>query len=185
MEANPFAPPKAVVADDASISGPQAHFFAVSVLKLVVMSVGTLGLYQIYWFYKHWAMIKERSEPHITPWARALFGIFWCYSCFDFIRKEERQLDIEPTLHAGLLAFGWIGLELASQLPGPYYLCSLLAPLLLIPVQVHVNQINMLAAPGHDRNARFTVWNWLALIGTGIIIGFVMLGLAQVAVKVE
>jgi hypothetical protein len=119
MEANPFAPPKAVVADEASISDTQTRFFALSILKLVVMSVCTLGLYQVYWFYKHWAKIKERSEPHITPWARALFGIFWCYSCFNFIRKEERQLDIEPTLSVGPLAFGWIGLELASQCPDP------------------------------------------------------------------
>jgi hypothetical protein len=179
MEANPFAPPKAVVADEAQIGDTQVHFFAVSVQKLIVMSVCTLGLYQIYWFYKHWVLIKERSEPHITPWARALFGIFWCYSCFDFIRKDERQVDIEPTLSAGLLAFGWIGLELASQLPGRYFLCSFLAPLLLIPVQAHVNQINALVAPDHDRNARYTAWNLLAVVVNAIFIGLVVLGLAR------
>jgi hypothetical protein len=179
MDANPFAPPKAVVADEASINDTQLHFFSVSILKLIVMSVCTLGLYQVYWFYKHWVLIKERSEPHITPWARALFGIFWCYSCFNFIRNDERQVDIEPTLPAGFLAFGWIALELASRLPGPYYLCSLLAPILLIPVQVHVNQINALTAPDHDRNARFSAWNWLAVVVAGVFIGLIMLGLAQ------
>jgi hypothetical protein len=178
MEANPFAPPKAVVADEPSISDTDAHFFAVSILKLTVMSVCTLGFYQVYWFYKHWVLIKERSEPHITPWARALFGIFWCYSCFDFIRKEEQQLDIEPTLSAGPLAFGWICLELSSRLPGPYYLCSFLAPLLLIPVQMHVNQINARVSPDHDRNARFSAWNWLAVVVAGIFIGLVVLGSA-------
>ena len=71
MEENVYAPPKAPVADVASIrSNREVHFFAVSPVKLVALSVCTLGIYQIYWFYKHWVLIKEHSEPHIVPWAR-------------------------------------------------------------------------------------------------------------------
>src|SRR5258708_10979613 len=139
MEENFYAPPTAVVADVASIKGDvEVRFFAVSPVKLVVLSVCTLGLYQIYWFYKHWALIKERSEPHIIPWGRAFFGIFWCYSCFEFIREDGRRLDVEPALPAGPLAIGWIATSLASRFPEPYFLIAFLSSLLLVPVQRHV-----------------------------------------------
>jgi hypothetical protein len=180
MEENVYAPPKAVVADVApNTSNIELHFFAVSPVKLVALSVCTLGLYQIYWFYKHWVLIKEHSEPHIVPWARAFFGVFWCYSCFEFIRNDERHLNIEPTLPAGPLAIAFIALSLTWRLPEPYYLIGFLTPLLLVPVQVHANRVNALVAPGHDENTHFSVWNWLTVVVGGIFIGLIMLGLAQ------
>jgi hypothetical protein len=117
MEENIYAPPKAVVADAGWIKNDvDVRFFAVSPVKLVVLSVCTLGLYQIYWFYKHWVLIKRRSEPLIIPWARAFFGFFWCYSCFEFIRNDERRLGVEPTLPSGPLAIGWIAVSLSRPI---------------------------------------------------------------------
>jgi hypothetical protein len=180
MEENVYAPPKAVLTDVGSVNNNIAvRFFAVSPVKLVVLSTCTLGLYQIYWFYKNWVLIKEHSEPDITPWARALFGFFWCYSCFEFIRNDERRLDLEPTLPAGPLAVGWIAASLTWRLPEMYSLITFLAPLLLIPAQRHVNRINGLVAPDHDTNTRFSAWNWLAVTAGGIFIALIALGLAR------
>jgi hypothetical protein len=153
--------------------------FSVSPFKLVVLSLCTLGIYQIYWFYKHWVLIKERSEPDIIPWARAFFGFFWCYSCFEFIRKDERDLSVEPTLLAGPLATGWIVVSLAWRLPEPYWLITYLAPLLLVPAQRHINHINLLVAPDHDKNTRFSGWNWLAVILGVVFLGLTILGIAE------
>ena len=36
-------------------------YFPVSNTKLVLLSVCTLGLYEFYWFYKNWALVKERE----------------------------------------------------------------------------------------------------------------------------
>jgi hypothetical protein len=182
MEENLYAPPAAVVADYAPLTrDDDLRFFAVSPLKLVVLSTCTLGLYQIYWFYKHWVLIKARSEPLIIPWARAFFGFFWCYSCFEFIRREERRLGVESPLSAGPLTIGWIVISLTSRLPPPYVLFMFLAPLLLAHVQRHINHINELVAPDHDRNTRFSAWNWLAVVVGGIFIGLIILGLAAPA----
>jgi hypothetical protein len=180
MEENLYAPPKAAVSDGVSgAHDADLHFFAVSPVKMVVLSVCTLGIYQIYWFYKHWVLIRERSEPLIVPWARAFFGIFWCYSCFEFIREDERRLGVEPTLAAGPLAIGWIGTSLAWRLPEPYFLLGFLSPLLLVPAQQHINRINALVAPDHDKNSRFSAWNWLAVVIGAIFLGLVLLGLTQ------
>jgi hypothetical protein len=180
MEENVYAPPKAVVADVVS-GGISAgtRFFAVSPFKLVVLSTCTLGLYQIYWFYKQWVSIKEHSEPHIIPWGRALFGIFWCYSCFECVRKDEQHFRIEPTLAAGPLAVGWIAATLTWRLPEPYFLIGFLTPLMLIPVQQHINRINALAAPEHDGNSRFGAWNWVAVVAGGLFAALVVLGATQ------
>src|SRR6266571_6685632 len=41
-------------ANNTETTKPQASFFVVSPAKLAIMSVATLGLYQIYWFYRNW-----------------------------------------------------------------------------------------------------------------------------------
>jgi len=77
------------------------------------------------------------------------------------------------------LAAIWIAASLTWRLPEPYFLIGFLAPLLPVPVQQHVNRINALVAPGHDENAHFGAWNWLAAVLGGIFIVLIMLGLAQ------
>lgn len=179
MDENLYAPPTAVVADIAPIKDDAGLlFFAVSPFKLVLMSICTLGLYQVYWFYKHWALIRERSEPHIIPWGRAIFGVFWCYSCFKSIREDERRLGVAPALPAGPLTIFWIVVTLTSRLPPPYVLICFLSPLPLVQVQRHINHINGLVAPDHDRNMRLSAWNWMAVVVGGIFFGLVLLGLA-------
>jgi hypothetical protein len=179
MEENAYAPPKALLADVASINNDaDIRFFPVSPVKLVVLSTCTLSLYQLYWFYKNWVLIRKHSEPHIVPWARVFFGILWCYSCFEFIRNEERRRGVEPALPAGPLAIAWIAVTLTWRLPDPYFLIGFLAPLLLVPVQQHINRVNALAAPDHDKNSRFSAWNWLAVAAGVIFLALLMGALA-------
>ncbi len=157
MEENLYAPPRATVAEVSSLNeDTELRFFAVSPFKLVVMTVTTLGLYEVYWFYKQWVLIRKHSEPDILPWARALFGVFWCYSCFEYIRNEERRLNLEPALSAGPLAAGWIATNLSWRLPAPYSIIGFAAPFFLIPVQQRINRINEQVAPGHDKNGRLS-----------------------------
>jgi hypothetical protein len=44
-----------------------------------------------------------------------------------------------------------------------------------LPVQYHVNRLNALASPAHNRNSRFTGWNWVALVVGG---GLMLLAIA-------
>src|SRR5580698_7122097 len=57
-------------------------FFPVSPLKLVVMSTVTFGLYEVYWFYQNWKLIKQRTGLNIMPFWRAVFGVLFCYPFF-------------------------------------------------------------------------------------------------------
>lgn len=49
------------VVDNESISKSNS-FFTVSTKKLLIMSLVTLGFYNIYWFYKNWVVIQEETN---------------------------------------------------------------------------------------------------------------------------
>jgi hypothetical protein len=148
----------------------QPLFFPVSPLKLVIMSTVTFGIYEIYWFYKNWKLIKQRTESDIMPFWRALFGVFFCYSCFKEIKEVSKTQGVVFPSSPGLLATVWIVLTIASRLPDPYWLVCLVAPLVLIPIQKVVNNLNAVVAPSHNPNVRFSAWNIV-----GIVFGMIWL----------
>lgn len=56
---NPYEAPKSDLKTEQHLSSSESYFFTASTLKLVLMSVCTLGLYELYWFYKNWVLIKS------------------------------------------------------------------------------------------------------------------------------
>ncbi len=172
MTTNPYAPPTAEVADvDTSDEIEAPVYFAVSTTKLLVMSLVTFLIYDVYWFYKHWKMIKEREGRDIIPVMRAIFSPFFVYSLFSNIRDEAGRYDVRPLQGAGFLAIAWVLLNLAGRLPDALALISLIAGVVLLPVQACANRINAKIAPNHDPNSRFTGWNWFWIaIGTLFIV---------------
>jgi hypothetical protein len=164
------------------ITGPpplpegQPVFFPVSPLKLVVLSTVTFGIYELYWFYRNWKFIKERTGSDIMPFWRAFFAVLFCYSCFSQVRGVATSRGIAFPSSAGLLAVVWIALTLAWRLPDPYWFICWLTPLVLLPVQNVVNRLNMGVAPNHNPNARFSGWNIVATVVGGILLVLVIIG---------
>ncbi len=150
-------------------------FFPVSLFKLTVMSLFTLGLYEIYWFYRNWQLIKAHESLRILPFARAFFTILFCYQCFVRVRRADLRLGITPPLSAGLMAVGWIAVYFIGALPDPYWILSLLNIFFLLPVQRHINHINALQTPLHDTNVHFGTWNRITIIVGAILLIFTVL----------
>lgn len=145
-------------------------FFAVSLTKLVIMSICTLSLYEIYWFYRNWHCVKVREGSNISPASRSIFGIFYCYQCFGRIRKFEIEKNGKSSLLAGPLAAGWIVTSLLWKLPDPYWWVSMFAFVFFIPVQAHANRLNSQASPSHNQNSSISGWNWVAVVLGGILL---------------
>lgn len=179
-ERNPYAPPTVNVSPVRPAPGEgaeeEAPFFAVSIIKLSVMSVCTFGVYEVYWFYKNWQLIKTRREPYIMPFWRAIFAVFFCYQCFSRIREYDHPTVSLSSLAAGPLATGWIVLTALWRLPAPYGLISFFAFLFLLPVQHRVNEINSAVAPDHDPNAAFSWLNWIAVAVGAILLLLTLVG---------
>jgi hypothetical protein len=165
MEANPYLPPDSVVIDPVTTT-EIAPTIAVSITKLLVMDIGTFGLYQFYWFYRHWVAVRRRGDKSIMPFWRAFFGVIWCYSLFSRIHEDARKEHVDNWISVGTLAAGWVILNLCSRLPDPFWLVTFLSVFFLVPIQRQANDLNAKMAPTADRNSRFTWVNiaWLAIM---------------------
>jgi hypothetical protein len=174
MNTNPYLPPGAALEDPSEGQwAPYAtSFFAVSVWKMCVMSFATFGTYGLYWFYKNWQLVREREHSDILPFWRAFFGIFFCYPLLVRIRDHGKSAGVSGSLPAGLLASGWIILEILSRVSSFVYgmVAYIAAHLLLVFVQYYATRINKKAFPGHYPNSRFSGWNWF---GIAVFIVFV------------
>jgi hypothetical protein len=151
-------------------------YFSVSQTKLILMSIFTLGLYEIYWFYKNWDHIKKRTRQKIRPFWRAIFSVFYCYSLFKNIQESADSQSGRQEINPGWLAVGYILLSMMYKLPDPYWVVSLLAFLPLIPAQGAINSINAKAAPGAARNSNFSVTNIFVMIIGGLCLALATLG---------
>jgi hypothetical protein len=151
-------------------------YFPVSPLKLVVMAFCTLGIYELYWYYKNWCLIKEREKLDIMPFWRAFFAYFFCYSLFKKIRATAESQNIQKSIAPGLLATGWIITTILWKLPDPYWLVAYFAVFFLLPVQSVVSEINHVANPTHARNSNFTGWNIAGVVIGGLLFALVLIG---------
>jgi len=201
VSVNLYAPPATAVADVAPAPDTkvQPPFFAVSIPKFAIMCLCTFSLYEVYWFYKNWKRIAERERLGISPQSRAVFAVLFCYQCFTRIRDyrsshgapdegammlglsgpeigDVAPIDVGWRLPAGALAIGWIVANLTWRAPYPYSMISMFAFLFLVPVQIYVNRLNALAAPAHNLNGRFSLWNWLIVVPGGFLMLLALAG---------
>ncbi len=171
---NPYAAPAARV-DEVAPAGPDAVFFAVSMLKLTVMGVFTFGFYNVYWFYKNWKCVQQLGDDVNAP-IRAVFYPLVSYGLFKRVREHAARVGVEAGFPAGILAISLFLIYVVAQYVDPSGLSALSGVLLLLPVQSTVNAINRKLAPNADRNARFSGVNIFWLVVGGIILMLAVIG---------
>src|ERR1700738_2366237 len=96
-------------------------FFAVSVVKLAVLSFFTFGIYEFFWFYRNWQRVRVRQQLDISPFWRAFFGVIFCYACLKRIRDYGLQQGLTSAPPMGLIAIGWVVTTLSWRLPDPFW----------------------------------------------------------------
>jgi len=137
-------------------------FFYVSPLKLVVMCIVTFGIYELFWFYKNWAYVKEHTNGRLWPIVRAIFSGITYYWLLRHISRAGAVQGIKCQYSPVLLAFAYIVLVMASHMPDPFSLVGQLSCLALLPAQSYVNSLNKNSAT--PINSRFTVANWIFIV---------------------
>lgn len=135
------------------------QYFGVSKPKLVVLSLVTFGLYEIYWFYKNWMLVKIRTGQNIRPFWRAVFSVFFCYSLFKSVKQSANSLGIPCQMSPGLLACAYILLSAMWDLPDPFWLVGLLGFLPLVSVQGVINEVNAKAASTREQSSAYSLSN--------------------------
>lgn len=145
--------------------------YVISVTKLVVLSITTFGLYEVYWFYKQFKSFKSERKLNWTPWARAIFSGLMSYTLFSEVSKAERSADkTRGGLEAGGLAIVYLILAYSWKLPEPYWWISMFSFLPLIPAQ---KAINFYWEKKYDNKivpSSFGGWNYLWAIAGGLLL---------------
>ena len=79
-------------------------YFPVSLTKFIVMHFCTVGLYQVYWFYEHWRLIREREQSDASLFWRTSFMFIYCYALFEKVRSSAVSLKISHSISVQALA---------------------------------------------------------------------------------
>lgn len=88
--------------------GASIEYFAISPKRLALFSVLTLGIYEIYWFYKNWQAIKNAEGQKISPFWRAIFAVFFCYGLFKKVLESAKSHAYQNSYSPGWLATAYI-----------------------------------------------------------------------------
>ena len=152
--------------------------FSISPARLALLSVLTIGLYEIYWFYRNWKALKGIDPEVKHPFWRAVFTVFYCYSLFKKVLGAAKKLNYKGAYNPGPLATTYIILLLigdgwgrASNLDKDTDITLMIVSLLsFVPLLYIQRALNFIAGRHHSkRKFRPTVGEVLV-----VIIGFVI-----------
>jgi len=110
-------------APEAELIGPQnmtdaSDFFVVSIRKLWIMNLLTIGSYGLVWHYQHWKQFRDSiSDRDIWPVPRAIFTIFFVHALFGLIQDSSQQKGGSPW-NANILATLYILVAIFSSVLG-------------------------------------------------------------------
>jgi hypothetical protein len=167
-------------------------FLYIPVSRLILWSIASSGLYGMYWMYENWRYIKERDKLQISPFWRAWFGVFYCYSLLLRMWHNEEARSVEvPSFSPWVLANGWIVLFCVSLIvlrlsgfssgyPSFLALVAGLIPsfLCFVPVQNYINRVTQRRRP-NQRYHRWTMGHWACFFIGSIIWVKVLMNLSE------
>lgn len=177
IEGYPAPPPPPDPAPAYAPPAPAAEMgelHAMEVFKLLLMSVVTLGLYNVYWFYRNWKRLAERKSWEISPFWRAVFTPIWAFSLFDEIRDEAAAAQVKAGWWPIPLALAFFLLNALWRLPAPWFLLTFTSVLPMVPVQLTINE--MAARRGVRPDATLNAKHIVVIVVGGILVFLATLG---------
>lgn len=188
---NPYAAPNTDLNINTGNATHTANFYVVSHKKFVVLMTVTLGLYSIYWFWKHWHTWKNTADPNLStdvniwPIPRAIFNIFFIHSLFKkFHQKAELKagkglpdINNAATVYVAAAILSNVSSRLLSDLPIFLDFLSVIIFLVLFYWSLWQGQQQANIACGDEQgsgNAAFTGVNYVFIV-LGVIIWLLML----------
>ena len=176
---HPYAPPQAPIAEQRATQ-PTPEFYVVSTGKFLLLFTATLGLYAVYWFYRHWQAYKFHHAAPIWPIPRALFSIFFTHSLTGRIETSLQASGRSVSSLSGMASL-YVVFEIVSRISSrlanrsigwPY--TDIVSLLSIIPIGIALlwmqNAANRACADEKGlSNRTLTVANYL-WIGLGLLL---------------
>lgn len=131
-------------------------FPSIPIKKIAVLSIITLGFYDLIWAYKLWETIRDEfGYKHINIVLRTLFMPITNFSLFEIINYHIRKYGIKgfnPVIYAVMYIF----FNLMGNLRMPYLLLTFCSSIYVIILQKKINTVNSTNFP----NAKVNEWNF-------------------------
>lgn len=164
-------------------SGAEPPFYSVSTAKLCILSLATLGIYDLYWFYKNWVRIKQHSGVALRPFWRAFCAPFYCHALATTVNSASESLHLPGRLQAMALTVAYITLLSLYRLPDPWWMISTLAFLPLVPIQRKIQEIHEAIQPGRASTVGWSFRSVLVACVGGVVMGASFLALLGPSTK--
>jgi hypothetical protein len=150
----------------------EVAYHHVSPLKFTLLSICSLGLYALFWFFKNWKFVRRRDASNIRPFWRAVFSPLWCYAlCMDVAGGGG---GFTPR-SALAVALSYFVLSVLWRLPDPYWLLSFLSFVPLLCVVRQIDRLNRLRGAKSVYYRKFGVRHIALCVVGGAVLGFATL----------
>lgn len=148
--------------------GQHSHYYPVAMLKVLLLSLFTLGLYPTYWTYKNWQYVQQVKQPQIWPVARAIFAPFWYFHLYLSLAghgEKDKRPWLIPAWIAVVLMLVYIGTSAIQRFHGMTFIALFVPALVILPLVSHINALN-----GRNQaylyNSRWRWRHWLLGLAT-------------------
>lgn len=159
-------------------------YHPVSLGKFTVMTMGTIGLYPVFWSFKNWQWARDVDAQSVSPFWRAVFSPITNFNLFtQMARKapDSNGFRNSATLLAAILLVGsiasWYEGDLETDVDDWLLVISIVTLLAWIPVVRHVNRLNETYPEVIRKNSGFG-WPALGILAlflpVTVMLGFFM-----------
>lgn len=134
-------------------------FYPVSLTKLIALSVITVGIYPMYWFYRNWQYVKRKEANSLMPIARGLFNYLWYYPLYKRLVADSderyKKNQLPGTFVAILMAAAYFVLTMVANIGSATLFAFIASLLLLLPLANYINHIQQPDEEAYRYNSRW------------------------------
>lgn len=160
--------------EDAEVSEDSSVPHVISVPKFLFLSLLTFGMYQFYWGWKNWEIVKRAKDMQVSPTARGIFIVFTSFGLFKNIlslsTKHGYKGGYIPWLvGAGFLALNLIanGLGNSEEIGFTHFLVAyaIIIGLISLLVSPVINAMNYFLTHNNEDTSKFDIGrNYLLIV---------------------
>jgi len=161
-------------ADEGPAAALRPAFFPVSPHKFLILSICSLNLYQLYWFYENWKRIRAWSGDAMSPFWRTFFAIFWIVPFAQYIGRRARESGVPVWWSALGIGTAFIVVSLLLRLPDPWWLIALGTGPVLVPVVKTCEDVNRTAEIPEGPNDHYTAANVTTIVVGGLLLALIV-----------